>query len=279
LFSTIILALASLSFSQYNKNQIRDNFYNSPEYEIFSVLPLTLLAPNGGEVLPSGATHTIQWEPPPEATKFDLYYSLNSGTTWKKIISKGKSECTDCHSGSDNIWFTCADCHSIHAHSTGCTDCHNINAIHEIHTNTDVERYIWKVPCPKNNKQNCLVKIIGYDSSDVEIGEDVSDSPFTIEVVYVISPNGGQILRQGTTWNIRWQANCTIRPVSSIELYYTTGGGIWKPITSLAGNTVSYPWTVPYASSTKCKVKVVLKNASGTIVGKDKSDEFFTIQP
>jgi hypothetical protein len=34
-----------------------------------------------------------------------------------------------------------------------------------------------------------------------------------------------------------------------------------------------------YLLGKKCKVMVILKNASGSIVGKDKSDTFFTISP
>jgi hypothetical protein len=46
------------------------------------------------------------------------------------------------------------------------------------------------------------------------------------------------------------------------------------------GNTGSYSWAVPWvAPSTTCKVKVVLKDASGKTVGSDVSDGVFTIRP
>ena len=240
---------------------------------------ISVLTPDGGEIIPSGSLYTTRWETSPQAEKFDLLYSLNNGTTWKKILNKGRSSCLDCHSSSNNVWFACTDCHIVHPHTIGCTDCHSISAIHDIHANTNVQSYNWQVPCPMDNKKQCRFKVIAYDSSDIKIGEDVSDSPFTIEVVYLISPHRGKRNISGYTWTIRWQTNCTKKPVARVELKYTSGGGLWNLITTLDGNPGSYPWTVPNVSSAKCKVKVVLKDANGNILGKDTSDGFFTIQP
>ena len=46
---------------------------------------LTLLSPNGGEVISSEVVYTIQWEAPPEAVQFDLMYSMDNGITWNSI--------------------------------------------------------------------------------------------------------------------------------------------------------------------------------------------------
>jgi hypothetical protein len=264
-------AAPSIPYTPNNGNIVAENTE--------ALASISVLTPNGGEFIPSGSLYTTRWETSPETEKFDLLYSLNNGTTWKKIVSTGRSSCLDCHSGSNNVWFTCTDCHIIHPHTGGCTDCHSISAIHDIHANTNVQSYNWQVPCPKNNKKQCLFKVIGYDLSDRKIGEDVSDLPFTIEVIYLVSPNGGQRLPSGYTWTIRWQTNCTKKPVAKVELKYTSGGGLWNLITTLDGNHGTYPWTVPNVSSAKCKVKVVLKDANGSILGQDVSDGFFTIYP
>ena len=68
--------------------------------------------------------------------------------------------------------------------------------------NTNARSYNWKVPCPINNKTKSLVKVIGYNSLGNVVGQDVSNSTFTIEVVKVTSPNGGEYLRQGTARTI-----------------------------------------------------------------------------
>jgi hypothetical protein len=38
-------------------------------------------------------------------------------------------------------------------------------------------------------------------------------------------------------------------------------------------------WMVPAKSSPNCKVKMVLKNAGGTVIGSDVSDGLFAIGP
>jgi PKD repeat protein len=193
---------------------------------------LTLVSPNGGEVIPSGSTYTIQWNAPPTAVKFTLKYSINNGSKWK-LIAKNR---------------------------TGTS-------------------YNWTVPVQKNNKKNCLVKVISFNSSGTKVGEDISDSTFTIEVVKVTSPDGGETLTSGNTYAITWTTNGTIRPVTSTKLFYTINGGSkWIVIKTLTGNPGTYNWTVPSASSSNCKVKVVLKDAGGKTVGNDISDGLFTIQ-
>jgi len=198
---------------------------------------LTLVLPNGGEVLPSGGTYAVCWKAPASIVKFDLLYSTNKGTTWNPIKS--------------NIaGFACIK---------------------------------WDVPVVTQNEKQCLVKVIAYDSNNVKIGEDISE-PFTIEVLRVTSPNGGEVLRPGSTWTIGWKSFETIRPVAKTKLLYTTNRGTtWKLIKTFKGDPGAteaiYSWTAPAVSSTKCKVKVVLKDANGVNVGVDVSDEVFTIQP
>jgi len=203
---------------------------------------ITLLVPNGGEVIPSGSTYTIKWSAPANAVKFDLRYSLNNGTTWITIANK--------------------------VAGTSC--------------NTDKKCYNWRVPKPLNNNRTCLVKVIGFKSSGVKVGEDRSNSTFTIEVVKLISPDGGETLKSGSTHTITWRTNRTIRPVVSTKLFRTiNGGSTWTLMRTLTGNPNpnSYNWTVPNLSSSNCRVKVILLDSLGRIIGSDVSDKVFTIQP
>jgi len=193
---------------------------------------LTLLVPNGGDVLPSGGIYAICWQAPSNAVKSDLSYSTDNGGHWIPIKTVTGLNCTH-----------------------------------------------WDIPVVTVNKKQCRVKVIGYDSNSVKVGEDISDKPFTIEVLRIISPNGGGTLKPANTWTIRWVTNKTIRPVAKTVLKYTTDGTNWKPIKTLTGNPGNFNWKVPAASSTKCKVKVILKDTNGANVGTDVSDKFFTIQP
>jgi len=199
---------------------------------------VTLLSLNGGEVIASGSTFTIQWEASSQATKFRLEYSLDNGLTWIQIP------------GADDL--------------TG-------------------NSYDWSVPKPWVNKKKCLVRVIGYDASEVKVGSDRSDAPFTIEVVKLTSPNGGgPPLKSGTEHSITWATNRTKNPVAKLKLYYTINGGTtWNLIKTLKGNPGSHPWLVVTVKKprTDCKIKVELNDISENILGTDASDGYFTIQP
>ena len=142
--------------------------------------------------------------------------------------------------------------------------------------------YDWEVPSPKNNKTACLIKIIGYDSDRVEKTSFIS-KPFTIEVVKLTSPDGGETLTSSTSWPITWTTNETKTPVANVILQYTINNGMtWKTITRITGgNPGTYDWNIPVVSreKTKCKVKIILQNANGKVVGTDMSDDYFTISP
>jgi hypothetical protein len=49
---------------------------------------VTVLSPNGGEIPVSGEIFTITWSAPATATRFKLQYSLNSGKSWKAVVSR-----------------------------------------------------------------------------------------------------------------------------------------------------------------------------------------------
>jgi hypothetical protein len=139
----------------------------------------------------------------------------------------------------------------------------------------------WWVPLQMNNKKNCLIRVTGFDSNGVKVGQDKSDQVFTIEVVKLMLPNGGETWTSTTDHAIIWTTNETKGDVAKVKLFYTLNGGTtWKPIITLAGNPGTYVWTVPSvtAPKTKCKVKVLLINALGAPIGNDISDGFFTIQ-
>jgi hypothetical protein len=48
---------------------------------------VTVLTPNGGEVIPSGSGYAITWNAVPAATSFKLAYTLTGGAPWSKIAA------------------------------------------------------------------------------------------------------------------------------------------------------------------------------------------------
>ncbi len=140
----------------------------------------------------------------------------------------------------------------------------------------------WAVPIPTKNQKNCLVRVKAFNAGDVEIGRDGSNDPFRIEVVRLVSPNGGETLTSGDSVTIVWTTHATVNPVNKVKLLLTKNGGqTWDEIGAPIGNPKSYVWKVPSVNKVKkkCKLKVVLRDANGDTIGRDLSDFSFTIQP
>jgi hypothetical protein len=136
------------------------------------------------------------------------------------------------------------------------------------------------IPVPNINLLECLVKVIGYDSSGMKVGEGISNTTFMIEVIRVITPLNNGILTSGFYYPIVWLTNATSKPVAESEIFYSIDvGDTWIPITRLPGNPLFYLWEVPSIWSSACKVGVRLKDADGEIIAKDDNDGTFVIQP
>ncbi len=71
--------------------------------------------------------------------------------------------------------------------------------------------------------------------------------------VTVVTPNGGEDLIAGSTYDITW---ATGGPVNDVEILYSLdNGGVWNAIGQMT-NSGSYEWTVPEANSSRCLIKV-----------------------
>ena len=140
----------------------------------------------------------------------------------------------------------------------------------------------WTVPTLAQNRRNCLLRVTAFDSEGMKRGGDLSDQAFTLEVVELTSPNGGEILSSGTNFDITWETRQTVRPVNKVKLLSTRDGGVtWSPIITLDGNPGSHSWVVPTVLKIKrqCKVQVLLLDEKGVQIGSDRSDLCLTLQP
>ncbi|MDZ7319518.1 MAG: FG-GAP-like repeat-containing protein, partial [candidate division KSB1 bacterium] len=128
--------------------------------------------------------------------------------------------------------------------------------------------YCWEVPYVHST--NCLIKVADLDCEPF----DVSDSPFTIwgkPPITVISPNGGECLQAGQSFEIKWDATCSL---DSLKIQFSKDGGQeWNMIVAKTPNDGSYLWTVPNVSSQNCLIKVADLDCDPF----DVSDQPFTI--
>ncbi|MEJ5350509.1 MAG: hypothetical protein WHS65_02850 [Melioribacteraceae bacterium] len=147
--------------------------------------------------------------------------------------------------------------------------------------NTIVDRtesdgvYSWnQIP----NVSSLLCKIRISDADD-GIPADVSDDVFTIinkgnQLIRVTSPNGGEKLTAGSSFNITWDA----AGITNVKIEYTTNNGIsWNTIVNSTPSTGFYNWAiVPSTASTNCKIRI---SDAQDGYPSDESDNFFSIEP
>jgi len=142
--------------------------------------------------------------------------------------------------------------------------------------------YDWPVPAPRNNRRDCIIRVTGYDSKGNSVGADRSDAPFTIEVVRVVSPQEEDVRIAGNSYDIAWSTYETAAPVTNVTIYLTKdGGNTWTLLANLDENRSPWNWQVLSLARErkKCRIKVVLKDENGRVVGSDANDGYFVIRP
>jgi hypothetical protein len=99
--------------------------------------------------------------------------------------------------------------------------------------------------------------------------------------VRVVSPNGGERLRAGTSVTISWESSDSAG-IASHDIFLSTDGGASYPTPiamGLGGEDRSYAWAIPAAQpkSKVARIRVVARNVEGG-EGQDDSDESFRIK-
>jgi len=134
----------------------------------------------------------------------------------------------------------------------------------------DTGAYPWTIP--DTMSYNCLVRISDTNGSL----SDTSDGVFTIfsvPIITVTSPNGGEIWQKNSTYDITWASAGTSGNVR-IE-YSINNGSDWIAIADTVLDEKTYPWTLPDTTSDSCLVRVA--DTSENIA--DTSDAVFSIIP
>jgi RHS repeat-associated protein len=130
----------------------------------------------------------------------------------------------------------------------------------------------WLVPDTASG--DCLVRVSETDDDPV----DVSDGVFTIaapssDYITVTSPNGGEVLSAGGSFDITWDSSGAF-PYVNIE-YSVDNGVSWAMIVNSTDNDGNYPWTVPATPSDLCLVRI--SNSDQDNEPADVSDAVFSI--
>jgi uncharacterized repeat protein (TIGR01451 family) len=234
IYNTAIVSSNSNDPDITNNNAIADT-------TVISYANVTLLTPNGGEIIPSGLNYKIEWVAPVNAVQFDLLYSIDNGTTWIPIASKV--------SGTSYNWKV--------PKQWG-----------------NKKKCLVKVKGYEGNR----VKV-GTDESDgpftievVKLTSPNGGGTITCGIPNTITWATNAAKRDVAKVKLYYtkDSGSTWLPIIALtDLAY------------LATGSHSYDQWIPTCNKPKdgCKVRVELKDASGNILGKDASDSYFIIQP
>jgi subtilisin family serine protease len=137
------------------------------------------------------------------------------------------------------------------------------------------DRLDWRVPVAVTTTSRCLLAVTGYDAGGVLL-RTLKSPAFTVEVLRVDSPLGGEILAAGQQHLVTWTLNEGLRPAAGFSLYSSVNGGTsWTLAATLGPAERQYLWTAPVlaAGSTNCLFLVKATDAAG-LVAYGKSARF-----
>lgn len=132
------------------------------------------------------------------------------------------------------------------------------------------ENYLWQLPV--NSTTQALIKITDTSNGSTN---DQSDNPFTIQIptIRLISPNGGEKWKFGTSQNITWESENL--DLINIE-YSINNGSQWKTIiSSISASLGSFNWMIPNEESDLVIIRI--SDASNLNLF-DTNDTKFTIE-
>jgi hypothetical protein len=203
---------------------------------------VNLISPNGGEVITAGGTFNIRWSSSDDrgVVSHDLLLSVNGGRTFNTTIQTGVSG--------------------------------------------GAQSFLWNVPGNLSTSQ-ARIRVIARDADGLT-DQDDSNANFTIQQagappdVRLLTPNGGQTITAGGSFNIQWVSSDDRGVVSHDLLLSTNGGQSFNTTiqTGLPGTAQSFLWSVPgNLSTSQARIRVIARDGDG-MTAQDDSDANFTIQ-
>jgi len=142
--------------------------------------------------------------------------------------------------------------------------------------------YYWQIP--NTPTKRAIVRLRVRDNTNTII-TDYSDNIFIIEginpSINLTSPNGGESIMGGGTWEITWTASPGSLPLkpNPITIEYSSTGpvGPWVLISTDEENDGSFEWTpVPFLDTTDCYVRIRVEDIGG-FTNEDISNSSFLI--
>jgi hypothetical protein len=133
--------------------------------------------------------------------------------------------------------------------------------------------YLWPVPSDIRNVTTARFAVSSSGGETV-----ISAAPFSIDVLALQTPNGGELIVSGTTYSILWTERYAPTATQAAIWFQEAGGMPWQPLGTVpAGGR--YDWDIPNRSTTlmTARIGLMLYDGTGALVLSDFSDAPFTL--
>ncbi len=213
----------------------------SAEFDIRSAI-VTVVYPNGGEVLVHGDTVTIEWrvvqDPGELISGVAIHYTTNDGADWPAITLSTENDYS-------YEWTV----------PTGGTS----------------DRVRFRVTL-----YYLEFSVLGTDESDAN--NRIIESTDTLSVT-LLDPNpplNGNYIRGGYRYLIQWEATGSLAEITGFELFYSLNSGAgWTRIVPVVDTINSYSWLVPRMDSDHGRIRVSLTTDAGRLSVISNNDIIF----
>ncbi len=138
--------------------------------------------------------------------------------------------------------------------------------------------YNWTIPLINSTACRILLQIL--NSNNTVVGQDVSDSNFTVRTIKVVTPNGSETWYGGGYQTIKWWKTPNLT-FFCYRIFLSKNGGV--SFQDLIADNVSpsettYNWNVPLINFTTCRILIQMLDSSESVISEDTSDMNFTIR-
>ncbi len=213
----------------------------SAEFDIRSAI-VTVVYPNGGEVLVHGDTVTIEWrvvqDPGELISGVAIHYTTNDGVAWPAITLSTENDYS-------YDWTV----------PTGGTS----------------DRVRFRVTL-----YYLEFSVLGTDESDANNRIIESSDTLSVTLLDPNPPTNGNYIRGGYRHLIQWEATGSLAEITGFELFYSLNSGAgWTRIDQVVDTVNSYSWLVPRMDSDHGRIRVSLTTDAGRLSVISNNDIIF----
>ncbi len=144
-----------------------------------------------------------------------------------------------------------------------------------------------KIDFDLDKERETQVTGMGIQSLPPVVPDPLAEITIQRTIIKVDHPNGGEILKTGSLYNIIWRSESIGEEIDHVKISYSTDGGGTYPNLIMENaphdpeNPINaYVWTIPDdIESDQVKIKIIAYDSENKKLAEDESDDTFEISP